>query len=244
MMVQLRKMLRSFPMIIKGFAKLTLLDYPGKVACTIFTGGCNFRCPFCHNASLATRAGEVDTIPEDEIFDLLRKRKGILDGVCITGGEPLLFGDDLKDFIIKIKELGYAIKLDTNGSFPDKLRTLIEAGLIDKVAMDIKSSPEKYGLVAGVENFDISPILESIELLKSSGIDYEFRTTVVKELHSADDFHGIGKMIAGAKAYFLQSFVDSGDLIGEGLSAPTKEDMEAYRKIAEIYVPNTQIRGL
>ena len=231
-------------MIIKGFAKLTLLDYPGKVACTIFTGGCNFRCPFCHNASLATRAGEVDTIPESDIFDLLRKRKGILDGVCITGGEPLLFGDELKSFIIKIKELGYAVKLDTNGSFPDRLASLIEADLIDKVAMDIKNSPAKYGLTAGVENFDMSPILESIELLKSSGIDYEFRTTVVKELHSASDLEEIGKMIAGAKEYYLQSFVDSGDLIGEGLSAPSPEDMEAYRKIAEKYVPNTQIRGL
>ena len=231
-------------MLIKGLQKLTLLDFPDKMACTVFTFGCNFRCPFCHNASLATRAGEVDTIPEDEIFDLLRKRKGVLDGVCITGGEPLLYGDDLKDFIIKIKELGYAVKLDTNGSFPKRLRALIEADLIDKVAMDIKNSPEKYGLTSGVENFDMSPILESIELLKSSGIDYEFRTTVVNELHSASDFEEIGKMIAGAKAYYLQSFVDSGDLIGEGLSAPSKEDMEAYRKIAEKYVPNTQIRGL
>ena len=231
-------------MIIKGFAKLTLLDYPGRVACTIFTGGCNFKCPFCHNASLATRAGDMPSIPEDEIFDLLRKRKGVLDGVCITGGEPLLYGDDLKDFIIKIKELGYAVKLDTNGSFPDRLASLIEADLIDKVAMDIKNSPEKYGLTAGVENFDISPILKSIEILKSSGIDYEFRTTVVNELHSASDFEEIGKMIAGAKEYYLQSFVDSGDLIGEGMSAPSKEDMEAYKKIAENYVPNTQIRGL
>lgn len=231
-------------MIIKGFAKLTLLDYPGRVACTIFTGGCNFRCPFCHNASLATRAGEMASIPEEEIFDLLRKRKGVLDGVCITGGEPLLFGDDLKDFIIKIKELGYAVKLDTNGSFPGRLASLIESGLIDKVAMDIKNSPEKYGLTAGVENFDISPILKSIEILKSSGIDYEFRTTVVNELHSASDFEEIGKMIAGAKEYYLQSFVDSGDLIGEGFSAPTKEEMETYKKIAEIYVPNTRIRGV
>ena len=231
-------------MIIKGFAKLTLLDYPGRVACTIFTGGCNFRCPFCHNASLATRAGEVPTIPESEIFDILRKRKGILDGVCITGGEPLLYGDELKDFIIKIKELGYAVKLDTNGSFPERLSSLIEAELIDKVAMDIKSSPEKYPLTAGVEGFDISPILKSIEILKTSGIDYEFRTTVVKELHSAEDFEGIGKMIEGAKEYYLQAFVDSGDLIGEGLSAPSKEEMEAYRKIAEKYVKNTQIRGL
>jgi pyruvate formate lyase activating enzyme len=230
-------------MIIKGFAKLTLLDYPGRVACTVFTGGCNFRCPFCHNASLAIRAGEVDTIPESEVFELLKKRKGILDGVCITGGEPLLFGDELYDFIVEIKKLGYAVKLDTNGSFPKRLASLIEAGLVDKVAMDIKNSPDKYALTAGVEGFDISPILESIELLKSSGVDYEFRTTVVKELHSPSDFEEIGKMIDGAKAYFLQSFVDSGDLIGEGLSAPSKEEMEEYKKIASRYVPNARIRG-
>ena len=231
-------------MIIKGLAKLTLLDYPGKVACTIFTGGCNFRCPFCHNASLATRAGEVDTIPEEEIFSLLRKRKGILDGVCITGGEPLLFGDELFEFISKIKELGFAVKLDTNGSFPDRLKTLLSAGLLDKVAMDIKNSPAKYGATAGVENFDIAPIVRSVELIKNSGVDYEFRTTVVAELHRAEDFDGIGGMIAGAKAYFLQSFVDSGDLIGEGMTAPTKEELEAYLKIAQKYVPSAQIRGV
>lgn len=230
-------------MIIKGFAKLTLLDYPGKVACTVFTGGCNFRCPFCHNASLAVRSGEVEAIPEDEVLDLLRKRKGILDGVCITGGEPLLFGDDLRDFIIKVKELGYDVKLDTNGSFPDRLASLLEADLIDKVAMDIKSSPVGYGLAAGIDGFDMTPIYKSIELLRNSGVDYEFRTTVVKELHSASDFEEIGKMIEGAKAYFLQSFVDSGDLIGEGLSAPSGEEMEEYKKIAAKYVPNTRIRG-
>ena len=231
-------------MIIKGLAKLTLLDYPGKVACTIFTGGCNFRCPFCHNASLATRAGEVDSIPEEEIFSLLKKRKGILDGVCITGGEPLLFGDDLFDFIARIKEMGFAVKLDTNGSFPERLKTLLEAGLLDKVAMDIKNSPEKYGVTAGVENFDIAPIVRSVELIKNSGVDYEFRTTVVAELHGAEDFDGIGKMIEGAKAYFLQSFVDSGDLIGDGMTAPTKEALEEYLKIAQKYVPAAQIRGV
>ena len=231
-------------MIIKGFAKLTLLDYPGKVACTVFTGGCNFRCPFCHNASLATRPGEVDSIPEEEVFSLLRKRKGILDGVCITGGEPLLYGDELKEFIIKIKELGYAVKLDTNGSFPERLKELIDARLIDKVAMDIKSSPDGYGKTAGLENFDMSPILTSIDLLKNSGIDYEFRTTVVKELHSAEDFEKIGKLIEGAKEYYLQSFVDSGDLIGDGMSAPSENEMKEYLKIARKYVKDAKLRGM
>ena len=231
-------------MIIKGLAKLTLLDYPGKVACTVFTGGCNFRCPFCHNASLATRAGEVDTIPEDEVFALLRKRQGILDGVCITGGEPLLFGDELFEFISKIKAMGYAVKLDTNGSFPERLKTLIDAGIIDKVAMDIKNSPEKYGETAGVKNFDIEPILKSIELIKNSGVDYEFRTTVVAELHEIKDFDAIGRMIEGAKAYFLQSFVDSGDLIGEGMSAMSESELKECLATVRKYVPEAKIRGM
>lgn len=230
-------------MIIKGLAKLTLLDYPGRVACTIFTGGCNFRCPFCHNASLAVRANEVDTIPEEEVFALLNKRKGILDGVCITGGEPLLYGDSLKDYILRIKEMGYQVKLDTNGSRPEGLAELISIGALDKVAMDIKSSPEGYGKTVGIEGFDISPILESIALLKQGRVEYEFRTTVVRELHEESDIHGIGKMIEGAEAYYLQSFVDSGDLIGEGLSAPSSEEMKKYLEIAKKYVPNSHIRG-
>lgn len=230
-------------MIIKGFAKLTLLDYPGKVACTVFTGGCNFRCPFCHNASLAVRAGEVDSIPEEEVFDLLRKRRGVLDGVCVTGGEPLMHGDALEDFIRRVKELGYSVKLDTNGSYPERLKELIEKGLVDKVAMDIKNSPERYGETAGLESFDMSPILASIDILKNSGIDYEFRTTVVNELHSSEDLEKIGRMIEGAKAYYLQAFVDSGDLIGTGMSAPSNEKMAEFLKISRKYIENSHIRG-
>ena len=211
------------------------------------TPRCNLHCTFCgqNRGMLASRRMEI---PPEKWLELAREAAELAapDSAEITlwGGEPLLYGDELKDFIIKIKELGYAVKLDTNGSFPERLSSLIEAELIDKVAMDIKSSPEKYPLTAGVEGFDISPILKSIEILKTSGIDYEFRTTVVKELHSAEDFEGIGKMIEGAKEYYLQAFVDSGDLIGEGLSAPSKDEMEAYREIAEKYVKNTQIRGL
>ena len=230
-------------MIIKGFAKLTLLDYPGRVACTVFTGGCNFRCPFCHNASLAVRAGEVDTIPEEEVFELLRKRRGVLDGVCITGGEPLMHGEALEDFIRRVKELGFAVKLDTNGSYPERLEDLLEKGLVDKVAMDIKNSTERYGETAGIENFDISPILRSIEILKNSRVDYEFRTTVVDELHSTQDIENIGKLISGAKAYYLQSFVDSGDLIGSGMSTPGDEKMAKFLEISRKYVKNSHIRG-
>lgn len=230
-------------MIIKGLNKLTLLDYPERVACTIFTGGCNFRCPFCHNASLAVRPNEVDTIPEEEIFDFLKKRHGILDGVCVTGGEPMLFSD-LPDFLEKIKKLGYSIKLDTNGSFPEKLRDIISEGLVDKVAVDIKNSPDGYAKTVGIEGFDPSPIKATVELLKEDRVDYELRTTVVKELHSPTDFEEIGKWISGARAYFLQCFADSGDLIGEGLSAPTPAEMQQYLHIVKKYVTNSHIRGM
>ena len=230
-------------MTIKGLAKLTLLDFPERVACTVFTGGCNLRCPFCHNASLAVRAGEVDAIPEDEFFSFLKKRQGILTGVCITGGEPLL-NPDIDIFIEKIRALGYAVKLDTNGCFPDRLRDLIDRGLLDYVAVDIKNSRESYGRTVGVDGFDVSDVEETVALLKEGRVSYEFRTTVVSELHSDEDFHSIGKWIEGADKYFLQCFVDSGDLIGGGLSAPTKEDMERYQHIVKKYVTNTHIRGV
>ena len=230
-------------MTVKGLAKLTLLDFPGRVACTIFTGGCNLRCPFCHNASLAVRASEVDTIPEDEIFSFLQKRRGVLTGVCITGGEPLL-NYDVDSFIEKIRSLGYAVKLDTNGCYPEKLRALIDRGLLDYVAVDIKNSRESYAKTVGIENLDVTPIEKTVELLKEGRVPYELRTTVVKELHSDDDFRSIGEWIAGADGYFLQCFNDSGDLIGEGLTAPTKADLCRYQDIVKQYVSNTHIRGI
>ncbi len=230
-------------MIIKGLAKLTLLDYPGKVACTVFTGGCNFRCPFCHNASLAVRPGEVDAIDEEEFFSFLAKRRGVLEGVCVTGGEPMLM-PDLEAFLERIKLFGYSVKLDTNGSFHEKLIRLVEAGLVDKVAVDIKNSPESYAKTVGIENYELTPVLKTVEYLKEGHVDYEFRTTVVKELHSASDFQSIGRWIEGAKAYYLQQFIDSGDLIGEGLSAPEKSEMESYLAIVKQYVSNSHIRGM
>ena len=230
-------------MTIKGLAKLTLLDYPGRVACTVFTGGCNLRCPFCHNASLATRAGEVDSIPEDEVLAFLKKRQGILTGVCITGGEPLL-NPDIDVLIEKIRSLGYAVKLDTNGSFPERLRALIDAGLLDYVAVDVKNSRENYGKTVGIDGFDVSPIEETIALLKENRVPYELRTTVVKELHSDEDFESIGRWIEGAEAYYLQCFNDSGDLIGDGLTAPSKADLERFQHIVKQYVTNTHIRGI
>lgn len=228
-------------MIISGFQKMTLLDFPGKVACTIFTGGCNFRCPFCHNAMLVTENFRAE-FSEDEILSFLGKRRGLLDGVCITGGEPLLH-KEITDFIRKIKELGFAVKLDTNGSFPDRLRTLVNEGLIDYVAMDIKNCMEKYALTANCHESLLPQIEESIDFLLSGKVDYEFRTTVVKEFHTASDIAAAARRIKGAKRYFLQYFEDSGGLISDGLSAVDKETMELMKKTAMEFVPDTSVRG-
>lgn len=230
-------------MKLHGLQKMTLLDYPGRVACTIFTGGCNFRCPFCHNALLVTEIDSSSVYDEDEIIDFLKKRSGLLDGVCITGGEPLLH-PSLGKFVGRIKSLGYAVKLDTNGSFPDTLADFIEEGLVDKVAMDIKNSAEKYGATIGVDSYDITNVERSISLLMESRIDYEFRTTVVRELHEVEDIEKIARRIKGAKAYFLQNFTDSGNLISPGLSAHTKETLNEMLSAAVKYVPAAQIRGL
>lgn len=231
-------------MMISGFQKLTLLDYPGKLACTLFTGGCNFRCPFCHNASLVVDVARNPVVAEEEILSYLKKRQGVLEGVCITGGEPTL-QPDLIDFIAKIKEIGFLVKLDTNGSRPDVLYKAIEAGLVDYVAMDIKSSPERYGAVAGVENMDLAPITASKDLLLEGRVEYEFRTTVVHELHRVEDFVGIGEYIRGAGQYFIQSFKDSGDILGGlGYGAHDKETLLAMLETVTPYVVSAQLRGV
>ena len=204
-------------MKISGFQKMTLLDFPGKVACTIFTAGCNFRCGFCHNATLVTQIDNDSEYSIDEVLGYLSKRKGILEGVCITGGEPLMQAG-IEDFLRKVKELGFLIKLDTNGSFPKKLKNLVAEGLVDYVAMDIKNSREKYNLTADCQ-VDIENIEESVAFLLLGEVDYEFRTTVVKDYHNIEDIKAIGEWIKGAKNYFLQNFVDSGNLIKDGLSA-------------------------
>ena len=230
-------------MKISGLQKLTLLDFPGKTAATIFTGGCNMRCPFCHNALLVTELSDADDFSEEEVLSYLKKRKGILDGVCITGGEPLL-QKDIASFIGKIKELGLSVKLDTNGSYPDKLKSLVEAGLIDYIAMDIKNSKEKYSETVGIKDFDIASVSESISYIMSCGIDYEFRTTIVRELHEIQDIEKIGEWIKGAKRYFLQNFVDSGNLIGDNLSAHSRETLDSMRISAEKYVDFVSLRGV
>ena len=229
-------------MLIKGLQKLTLLDYPTKTACTIFTGGCNFRCPFCHNASLVLDVNEGEKYEADEVLAFLRKRVGLLDGVCVTGGEPLL-QKDIKEFLKEIKEMGYAIKLDTNGYSPEKLMESVEEGLIDYVAMDIKNCKEKYSETAGID-IDMAKIEKSVSFLMNSGIDYEFRTTVVKEYHTLSDIERIAQWISGAKRYFLQSFVDSGDLIKDGLSAVDKETLDSMKNVCLWHIKNTETRGV
>ncbi len=228
-------------MKIGGFQKMTVLDYPGKVACTVFTHGCNLRCPFCHNARLVVR--DEDLIDENEILSYLNKRRGILDGVCISGGEPTL-QSDLFDFMKKVKDLGMLIKLDTNGTCPDKLQYAIDNGLVDYVAMDIKNCREEYAKTCGLSEMDISKIEKSVEILMQSGIDYEFRTTVTKELHTPDDFAKIGQWIKGAKRYYIQSFVDSGDIILEGLNPLDLQGLKALLEAVSPYVPSVELRGV
>lgn len=227
-------------MRISGLQKLTLLDYPEKVACTVFTFGCNFSCPFCHNALLVEGAAP-DAISEEDFFSYLSKRKGVLDGVAITGGEPTL-QPDLKAFIKRIKDTGLAVKLDTNGTRPEVVRDLIESDLVDYFAMDIKNSPEKYALTAGAD-VDPTKIKETVELLITKAKDYEFRTTVVKGFHEEKDFDEIGKFIQGAEKYFLQKFTDSGALIGTVEGACDDEEMKRFLSVAQKYVPSAAIRG-
>ena len=227
-------------MNIQGYQKLTLLDFPGRTACTVFTGGCNLRCPFCHNGGLVrTPLAEANALPEVLVY--LTRRRGILDGVCVTGGEPLL-QPDLTDFLRQVKAMGYAIKLDTNGSLPDRLAAVLDTGLVDYVAMDVKSSPAGYPLAVGGEA-DPAVYDRSIRLLWESGIPHEFRTTAVKGLHTPADFEAIGRWLAGTGRYFIQRFVDSGNLLGEGYAAFSDEEMQQLLELVRLSIPTAQLRG-
>ena len=229
-------------MKLHGLQKTTLLDFPGRVACTVFLGGCDFRCPYCHNFELA--AGAAQPIMDDEeFFSFLKKRTGLLDGVAITGGEPCL-RQDLPDFIRKIRVLGFSVKLDTNGGRPALLKSMLEEGLVDYVAMDIKAAPERYALVTGIPNPPMDAVKQSVSLLMNGQTDYEFRTTVVEELHSMADFRAIGPWIQGAKRYFLQPFADRDSVPFSGLHAPSREKLHEYAACMGLYVKNTAIRGL
>lgn len=230
-------------MQINGFNKLTLLDYPGHLAATIFLGGCNMRCPFCHNASLVTKVAHQPVIPTEEVLSTLTKRINVLEGVCITGGEPTLY-NDLPAFIKQIKAMGYLVKLDTNGTNPTMLKALVNEKLIDYVAMDIKNSREKYALTTGQSNLSLKDIEESVTFLLTSPVEYEFRTTVVKEYHTIEDMHSIGQWLNGAKSYYLQSYKDSGDIILPGLNSHTKETLLEYENLLKPYVDKIALRGI
>lgn len=228
---------------ILGLQKLTLLDYPGNMACTVFLGGCNFRCPFCHNRALVVNPDFSAAMAKDDFFSFLKKRSGVLDGVCITGGEPLL-SSGIFDFAKEIKDMGFKIKLDTNGSFPDRMVKLIDDGLIDYVAMDIKNSQARYRETVGVESFDLAPVKESVSLLLSDLVPYEFRTTLVREFHTPQDMVEIGEWLSGAKQYFLQTFVDSGCLIGENLNPLSGDETKALADILRPFIPSVSLRGI
>lgn len=235
-------------MNIVGLQKMTLLDYPGKVACTVFLGGCNFRCPFCHNKDLLDGSAE-SWITEEELLAFLKKRQGLLDAVCITGGEPTL-QRELTGLARRIKDMGYLVKLDTNGSNPTLLKELVEAGVLDYVAMDIKNCPRRYGETAGVPKMTLERIEESIRFLLTEPVDYEFRTTVVEQLHSAQDMKEIGQWLqtlapqTKAKQLFIQPYRDSDGVLCSGLCAPERDTLTAFCQELQPYVQNVSIRGM
>ena len=229
-------------MRIQGLQKLTLLDYPDRTACTVFLGGCNLRCPFCHNASLVLPERFGASISHDELFSFLESRRSKIEGVCVSGGEPTVWRE-LPDFISEIKKMGFLIKLDTNGTNPEMLEHLIRERLIDYVAMDIKSSRESYAKTVGIDNFSTDGVEKSAALLMSGKIDFEFRTTVVKGLHTAKDMRSVGEWLRGGEKFFLQSFEDSGDLIENGLESYSRAEMESLLKILCDFIPLAQIRN-
>lgn len=228
-------------MEIYGLMRLTLLDFPERAACTVFTGGCDFRCPFCHNKSVILK--EEEKIPLGELFEFLKRRRGILDGVCISGGEPLL-NADIVPFMGELKALGYSVKLDTNGGHPTRLGEAIDSGFCDYVAMDIKNSLEKYPQTIGVDGFNTEKISESIGIIKNSGAEHEFRTTVVRELHTEDDMRALTAMIAGEERYFIQSYTENDNVLKKGLTAFDAEGLERMLAAARENVPTAKLRGV
>ena len=229
-------------MQILGYQKTTLLDFPSHVAATIFTGGCNFRCPFCHNSDLILHPNN-SLITENEIFAFLQKRKNVLSGICITGGEPTL-QSDLSSFISRVRSLGYKIKLDTNGYRPEVLASLLEQELLDYIAMDIKTGLSNYSNLCGLPTLDTDKIKESISIIENSAIDYEFRTTVVKQYHSEQDFFEIANMLSPQSSYYLQSFTDSGNILTPDLSACDTETLNSYLAIVKKQLPHSFLRGI
>ena len=230
-------------MKICGLNKTTLLDYPGKVAATVFLGGCNFRCPFCHNSSLVLHENQQPEISQEAVLNFLKKRRGILDGVCITGGDPLLH-PQIDSAIKDIRSLGYRVKLDTNGCDPARLAEILNQGLVDYVAMDVKNAPARYAETVGIPGFNPAPVEESIRLLRKSTVDYEFRTTLVRELHRPEDLDAIAAWLAGAPRYYLQNFVDSGNLIGRGYHGFTAEQLQGFAERVRPFFGAVELRGI
>ena len=227
-------------MLIHGLQKMTLLDFPGRVACTVFLGGCDLRCPYCHNAELID--GSAPAVMDDgELLAFLKKRVGLIDGVAVTGGEPLL--RDIAPLLREVRALGYAVKLDTNGTHPARLRALLDEGLVDYVAMDVKNSPERYAETVGVAGLDLAPIRESAALLMEGRVDYEFRTTVCRELHDDDAIRGVGEFLAGARRLYLQPFADRDTVAFAGFSAPDMPTLERWAEILRGFVGEVGIRG-
>ena len=231
-------------MHISGLQKLAMVDFPGKLAATVFTGGCNLRCPFCHNALLVNRLAEnPETHSVEEVLDFLKKRRGLLDGVVLSCGEPLM-QNGAAEFLEQVRSLGFAVKLDTNGCYPEALEEILKRKLVDYVAMDIKNSREKYGVTVGIPDFDVTPIEQSVALLKNSGVDFEFRTTVVKEFHTAQDIVSIGQWLAGSPRYYLQQFVDSGDLVGTGCTAVEPLELQGFADLVRPFFGLVELRGI
>ena len=230
-------------MKICGLNKTTMLDYPGRLAATVFLGGCNFCCPFCHNGPLVIAPEKAGSISEQEILKFLEKRRGILEGVCITGGEPTIY-KELPRFLLSVRKLGYQIKLDTNGTNPGMVKELEREGLIDMVAMDIKAAPDNYIRAAGVQNPSMEAVFETADYLLHGQLDYEFRTTAVKGIHTREDFMQIGKWIKGAKAYFLQSYRESQEVLCPGFESFTREELLGFLRILQAEIPNAAIRGV
>jgi len=232
-------------LVFKGIQKTTLIDFPGKVACTLFLPKCNFRCPFCYNKQLVFDKSTGVEIPEKDALQFLDKRKGFLDGICITGGEPLLH-EGIVSFCKKVKDLGLLVKLDTNGSKPALLKELLEQGLLDYVAMDIKACKASYDKAAGIK-VDIGAIEQSIEAIRKSSVDYEFRTTVVPSLHSEDCLLRLGNWLSGSKRLFLQQFDSEMPLLDsslEGSKAYDNPKLQEFAKILQPFFGEVKLRGL
>ena len=233
-------------MKIVGIQKLTLLDYPGKVACTVFLNGCNFRCPYCHNAELLGDGDEVMTVAG--LLAFLRKRQGILEGVCITGGEPTLH-PELPALLGEVRELGYAVKLDTNGYRPEILEAVLNQGLVDYVAMDLKNGPEGYAETVGLAQVELAKIRQSIRLLMDSSVDFELRTTVVDPLHSGETVTSMAKWLLETTngkpipRLFVQPFVDRDTVPVGGFSAPTGAELEQFCRILGPCAERVELRG-